>query len=116
MKYLFFFKRNYIRLRVSLQKSKHPCNGIWKGTPEIQGENIDSHPPGYKICSHKPISKEIQLQYLDLQFLVIPNFQDQEKKQVAIDLKYFHQVFLLPRQNCSDKKDSKKHVRNFKHP
>lgn len=66
MKYLFFLKRNYIRLRFSLQKSKHPCNEIWKGTPEVQGENTDSHQPGCKICPHKPTSKEIQLQYLNL--------------------------------------------------
>lgn len=50
MKYLFFFKRNYISLRVSLQKSKHPCNGIWKGTPEIQGENTDSHPQATRFA------------------------------------------------------------------
>lgn len=58
MKHLFFFKRNYIRLRFSLQKCKHPCNGIWKGTLEVQGENTDSHQPGYKICSHKPPLKK----------------------------------------------------------
>lgn len=103
MKYLFFFKRNYIRLRFWLQKCKHPCNGIWKGTPEVQGENTDSHQPGYKIRSYTPTSKEIQLQYLDLQFLETPSFQEQEKKQVAADLKYFNQAFLLPRQNHSDK-------------
>lgn len=48
-----------------------------KGTPEIQSENIDPHQLGYRICSHKSISKEIQLQYLDLQFLETSNFQNQ---------------------------------------
>lgn len=61
MKYLFFFKRNYISLRSSLQKCTHACNGIWKGTPEVQRENTDSHQPGYTICSQKLTSKEIQL-------------------------------------------------------
>lgn len=48
-----------------------------KGTPEIQRENIDPHQLGYGICSHKSISKEIQLQYLNLQFLENPSFQNQ---------------------------------------
>lgn len=60
MKYLFFLKINYIRLFFFfLQNCKHPCKGIWKRTPEVQGENTDSHQAGYKICSHKepPLKK-----------------------------------------------------------
>lgn len=41
--------------------------------------------------------------YSTWQFRETPNFQEQEKKQVSTDLKYFNQAFLLPRQNCSDK-------------
>lgn len=46
-------------------------------TPEVQRENTDPQQPGYRISSHKSLSKETQMHYLDLQFLEIPNFQKQ---------------------------------------
>lgn len=77
MKYLLFLREIKLDLDFHCRSVSILEMESRKGTPEIQRENIDPHQLGYGICSHKSISKEIQLQYLNLQFLENPSFQNQ---------------------------------------
>lgn len=66
------------------------------GMLEVQRENTDPHHPGYRIRSHKSISKEVQLQYQDLQFLEIPNFQRQQNNKWPQAQNTFTKYFSYP--------------------